>query len=91
VLNHTDSSVTGRYTRGELLYARRRALVAWSRLLGLIAEGGERWERVARLLAPDTEAEVRAKAEFRTAIQADEETWSAHLKTLEPASELEAA
>jgi hypothetical protein len=65
-----------------MLYARRRALVAWGRLLGLIVAGGDLWDRVARVLAPATEADVAAMAELRSAIQADEETWSAHLKAL---------
>jgi integrase len=82
VLNHAPGSykgVTAVYTRGSLIYERRRALVAWARLLTLAVDGGETWAEVARILRPETEAEAARTEEFRRMAQADETSWSAYL------------
>ena len=79
VLNHSPTGykgVTAVYTRGDLIYARRRALVAWARLLRLAIDGGETWETVATTLRPETEADAARTDELRRMIQADEETWT---------------
>ena len=79
VLNHSPTGykgVTAVYTRGDLIYARRRALVSWARLLRLAIDGGETWETVATTLRPETEADAARTDELRRMIQADEETWT---------------
>ena len=79
VLNHSPTGykgVTAVYTRGDLIFARRRALVAWARLLQLAIEGGDAWLAVAAILRPQTEAEAARTDELRRIIQADEETWT---------------
>ena len=83
VLNHSPTGykgVTAVYTRGDLIYARRRALVAWSRLLRLIVAGGPAWLTVAQILRPETEADAARTDELRRTIQADETAWTAYLK-----------
>ena len=85
ILNHSPNSargVTAVYTRGGLLYARRRALVAWSRLLTLIVEGGELWQTVAVLVTPETDDDVARTEEFRRLIQADDATWNGYVARL---------
>jgi integrase len=87
VLNHAPrgyKGVTAVYTRGSLIYQRRRALAAWARLLALAVEGGETWGEVARILRPETEAEHARTDEFRRMIQADEQSWAAFLAQLRP-------
>jgi integrase len=94
VLNHAPGSykgVTAVYTRGTLIYQRRRALAAWARLMMLAVEGGEVWPAVARLLRPETEDEAALTDEFRRAAQADEKTWLGFLAQLQPSPEAEAA
>jgi integrase len=81
VLNHAAASykgVTAIYTRGNLIYERRRALVAWSRLLALAVEGGKLWAVVAAILRPETEADAARTDEFRRMVQADEKTWASY-------------
>jgi len=89
ILNHDPKSykgITSTYTRGKLLYERRRALTAWSRLLGLIIDP-EKWSHVERLLSPKTEADAARTDEFRRMIQADIDTWLKYLAALvEPRS-----
>ena len=77
VLNHDPKGykgITATYTRGNLLYERRRALTAWARLLGLITDA-EKWARVEKLLSPETEADAARTDEFRRMIQTDGVTW----------------
>jgi integrase len=81
VLNHAPTGykgVTAVYTRGDLIFARRRALVAWARLLRLAVDGGETWQTVAAILRPETEAEAARTEEMRRMIQADEATWKSY-------------
>ncbi len=82
VLNHDPKSykgITSVYTRGDLIFERRKALTAWARFLILLLDEA-RWERVSRLLSPETEAEAARTDEFRRMIQADAETWGAYLE-----------
>ncbi len=85
VLNHAPGGykgVTAVYTRGDLIYERRRALTAWARLLTVAVESGPAWAALARILRPETEAEAALKAEFRQMAQADEASWTAYLKRI---------
>jgi|WetSurMetagenome_2_1015567.scaffolds.fasta_scaffold38774_1 integrase len=85
VLNHAPGGykgVTAVYTRGDLIYERRRALTAWSRLLKVAIESGPAWAVISRTLRPETEAEAALKAEFRQMAQADEASWTAHLERI---------
>jgi integrase len=94
ILNHAAGSykgVTAVYTRGTLIYERRRALVAWARLLGLAVAGGAAWEHIARALRPETEADAARTEEFRRMAQADEETWKAYLARISPTPKAKAA
>jgi integrase len=94
VLNHSPGSykgVTAVYTRGTLIYERRRALVAWARLLGLAVAGGPTWEHVACILRPETEADAARTQEFRVMAQADETSWSAYVTRISAAPEAQAA
>ncbi len=94
VLNHAPAGykgVTAVYTRGNLIFGRRRALVAWSRLLRLIVEGGALWETVAVILRPETEADAARTDEFRRMAQADEATWTAYILRLRTAAIVEEA
>jgi integrase len=89
VLNHAAAGykgVTAIFTRGELIFERRRALVAWARLLTVAVEGGEVWQRVAAILRPETEAEAARTHEFRRMIQGDEENWTRYRDTLSHAA-----
>lgn len=82
VLNHAPAGykgVTAVYTRGTLIYERRRALVAWARLLKLAAAGGSTWATAAKILRPETEADAARTEEFRRMAQADEASWTAYL------------
>lgn len=82
VLNHAPGSykgVTAVYTRGSLIFERRRALVSWARLLKLAIDGGATWATMARTLRPETEADAARLDEFRKMAQADEEAWTAYL------------
>jgi integrase len=81
ILNHAAQGVTAQvYTRGDLLFERRRALVAWGRFLVLVVGGGECWQKVARIVRPETEADAVNTLTFRSAIMADEAAWSAYVK-----------
>jgi hypothetical protein len=94
VLNHAPASykgVTAVYTRGDLIFARRRALVAWARLLGLVIDNGPAWAVVSRTLRPETEAEAAATDEFRRMAQADETAWGQYLARLIAPTMAEAA
>jgi len=94
VLNHAPGSykgITAVYTRGTLIYERRRALVAWARLLGLVVAGGETWAVLARTLRPESEADAARTEEFRRMAQADEETWKAYLARVSQVPEARAA
>jgi hypothetical protein len=82
VLNHDPKSykgITSVYTRGDLIFERRKALTTWARFLSLILDEA-RWESVSKLLSPETEAEAARTDEFRRMIQADAETWGAYLE-----------
>lgn len=84
VLNHDPKSykgITSIYTRGDLIFARRKALNAWARFLSLILDE-KRWAHVAKLLNPETEAEATLTDEFRRMIQSDAESWETYLKSL---------
>jgi integrase len=84
VLNHDPKSykgITATYTRGSLLYERRRALTAWARFLNLTIDA-EMWARVEKLLSPETEADAARTDEFRRMIQADSDTWNRYLDGL---------
>ena len=83
VLNHAPSGykgVTSVYTRGDLIFERRRALTAWARLLRLVIDGGAPWKAVAKVLRPETEVEAARTAEFRRVIQGDEAAWSQYVR-----------
>jgi integrase len=85
VLNHSPHSykgVTSVYTRGDLIFERRRALNAWARLLKLVIgrEGQAEWEAVEKIMRPQTEEDAAATAEFRQRIHSDEATWVRYLK-----------
>jgi integrase len=87
VLNHAPrgyKGVTSVYTRGSLIFERRRALIAWTRLLSLIIgrDGDAAWAAVAKISHPETEADAARTMEFRRMIQADDMTWATYLKTL---------
>lgn len=89
VLNHAPASykgVTAVYTRGPLVFERRRALVAWARLLRLAIEGGAVWPSVARILRPETEGDAARLDEFRQMARADEEGWNAYVARLASAA-----
>jgi hypothetical protein len=82
VLNHDPKSykgITSVYTRGDLIFERRKALTAWARFISLLLDEA-RWESVSKLLSPETEAEAARTDEFRRMIQADAETWGAYLE-----------
>jgi hypothetical protein len=84
VLNHDPKSykgITSVYTRGDLIFERRKALTAWARFLSLILDEA-RWVCVSKLLSPETEAEATRTDEFRRMIQADAETWETYLVRL---------
>ena len=84
VLNHDPKSykgITSVYTRGDLIFERRKALTAWARFLSLILDEA-RWVHVSKLLSPETEAEAARTDEFRRMIQADAETWETYLEDL---------
>jgi integrase len=84
VLNHDPKSykgITATYTRGSLLYERRRALTAWSRFLGLVTDA-HKWAKVEKLLSPETEADAARTDEFRRMIQADADTWLKYLDAI---------
>jgi integrase len=84
ILNHDPKGykgITATYTRGSLLYERRRALTAWSRFLGLVIDA-EKWSKVEKLLNPETEADAARTDEFRRMIQADFDTWSKYLAAI---------
>lgn len=84
ILNHDPKSykgITAIYTRGSLLYERRRALTAWSRFLDLVIDV-EKWSKVEKLLSPETEADAARTEELRRMIQADAETWHKYLAAL---------
>ena len=59
---------------GELIYARRKALVAWSRYLSLLLD-----DRIAKrlqtLLNPESEIDAEATDSFRQLLLADVTTW----------------
>ena len=82
MLNHSPKGykgVTSVYTRGALIYERRRALTAWARLLALLVEGGAVWQAVAKHLRPRTEADAARTIELRAALQSDGATWTRYL------------
>lgn len=84
VLNHDPKSykgITATYTRGSLLYERRRALTAWSRFLSLVLDA-EVWRRIEKITRPETEADAARTDEFRRMIQADAEAWDKYLIAL---------
>ncbi len=84
VLNHDPKSykgITSVYTRGDLIFERRKALTAWARFLSLILDEA-RWAQVSKLLSPETEADAARTDEFRRMIQADAETWETYLVRL---------
>ena len=77
VLNHSPrgfKGVTSVYTRGELIFDRRKALTAWSRYLSLLLDQATRLE-LGRLLKPETEVDAMRVSAFRAALQADRATW----------------
>jgi integrase len=84
VLNHDPKSykgITATYTRGSLLYERRRALTAWSRFLSLVLDA-EVWGKVEKITRPETEADAAHTDEFRRMIFSDAEVWGNYLKAL---------
>ena len=77
VLNHSPrgfKGITSVYTRGDLIYARRKALVAWARYLSLLLD-----ERTAKtlqkVLNPESEIDAQATDNFRQLLLADVTTW----------------
>jgi integrase len=87
VLNHSPHSykgVTSVYTRGDLIFERRRALSAWARLLKLAIgrEGQAEWGAIEQIMRPQTEQDAAATAEFRRMIQSDEAPWVRYLKDI---------
>jgi integrase len=84
VLNHDPKGykgITATYTRGSLLYERRRAMTAWARFLGLTLNT-EIWSKIERLVRPETEADAARTDEFRRMIQSDAEAWGKYLAML---------
>jgi integrase len=83
VLNHDPKGykgVTAVYTKGNLVYQRRRALSAWSRFLGLVLDE-EAWPQVESLLRVQSEKDAAVADQFRNAINADEEAWTTFRST----------
>ena len=81
VLNHSRKGfkgVTSVYTRGELIYPRRKALASWSRLLVCILDGHS-LPIVEKILYPDTELEAAKSDRFKVAIQSEEASWLSFL------------
>ena len=77
VLNHDPKGykgVTSVYTRGNLLYERRKALTAWARFLAYVLDRTS-VGRLERILRPETEAEAARSDQFRTAIQSGDDGW----------------
>ena len=77
VLNHSPrgfKGVTSVYTRGDLVYARRKALVAWARFLSLLIDK-RIGEHMLKLLRPTNEVDAHAKDKLQTLLQADAVTW----------------
>lgn len=84
VLNHDPKGykgITATYTRGALLYERRRALTAWSRLLALMLNATH-WQKIELLVRPETEADAARTDEFRRMIQTDEVVWKKYLAVI---------
>lgn len=84
VLNHDPKGykgITSVYTRGDLIFERRKALGAWARFLRLVFDE-KAWRTVSKLLSPETEAQAARTDEFRRMIQADAETWRSYLENL---------
>lgn len=83
ILNHAPSSVRGVtsiYTRGDLIFQRRQALTAWTRLLKLITGDAVTFARVERILRPESESEAANTAEFRRLVMSDVRTWEHYLQ-----------
>ena len=77
VLNHSPKGfkgVTSVYTRGDLIYERRKALVAWARYLSLLLDDRIA-KRLQQLLNPESEIDAQATDSFRQLLQADVTTW----------------
>lgn len=84
VLNHDPKSykgITATYTRGSMLYERRRALTAWSRFLTLVLDA-EVWGKIEKITRPETEADAARTDEFRHMIFSDAEVWGNYLNAL---------
>lgn len=85
VLNHDPKGykgITATYTRGSLLYERRRAMTAWARFLSLTLDA-KAWNKVGKLVRPETEADAARTDEFRRMIQTDEAVWQKYLSMLD--------
>jgi integrase len=84
VLNHDPKSykgITATYTRGSMLYERRRALTAWSRFMALVLDA-KVWDKIEKITRPETEADAARTDEFRRMIFSDAEVWGNYLKAL---------
>jgi integrase len=77
VLNHSPrgfKGVTSVYTRADLVYERRKALVAWARFLSLLIDR-RIGEHMLKLLRPTNEVDALAKDRLQSLLQADPVTW----------------
>lgn len=84
VLNHDPKGykgITATYTRGSLLYERRRALTAWARFLDLTLNT-EIWPKFEKLVRPETEADAANTDEFRRLIQSDQGSWRRYVESI---------
>lgn len=84
VLNHDPKGykgITSVYTRGNLIFERRKALTAWARLLRLILDDAN-WLVFSKVTRPETEVEAVQTDEFRRVIQSDCESWCRYLDDL---------
>ena len=84
VLNHSPrgfKGVTSVYTRGDLVYERRKALVAWARFLSLLIDR-RIGEHMLKLLRPTNEVDAHAKDRLQSLLQADAVTWERNWESI---------
>lgn len=89
VLNHDPKGykgVTATYTRGSLLYERRRAMTAWARFLDLVLNV-EIWPKIEKIVRPETEVDAANTDEFRRLIQSDQESWGRYIESIKRGNE----
>lgn len=84
VLNHSAKArlgVTAVYARGDLTFAKRKALTSFARLCTLVADD-DLCPMVAAILSPKDESEATRTDEFRRLIQADAPAWNSFVEGL---------